>query len=203
MPVGKYKRSKHHLDLLAKARQYIIRKPLTEETKEKISKSKRNQVYFNCDYCGKESSDKPSSYNKKQRHFCCRKCYSDYRGNYMKPNEQPSWKGGITSYESHKKWKEKNPERMAHLKARRYAREKGAKGRHTLSEWEKLKEKNNYKCAFCGERKKLTKDHIVPLSEGGSDYIENIQPLCKNCNSRKWKYTDLNIYENPDLLEVD
>ena len=88
-------------------------------------------------------------------------------------------------------WKKKNPERMAHLKARRYARERNAEGSHTFEEWRALKEKHNQCCVGCGAEKRLTKDHIVPLSEGGTDYITNIQPMCRSCNSRKWKHPHL------------
>jgi len=156
------------------------------------------RIQYNCDYCGETATDKESSYKRKKRHFCKIECYANYRREIMPPEEQPTWRGGVTNTEAHRRWKVKNPERMAHLKARRYARERGADGEHTLEEWENLKEQHRYLCAFCGEEKPLTKDHIIPLSMGGTDYISNIQPLCRGCNSRKWKHVDFNIYENPE-----
>ncbi len=92
-----------------------------------------------------------------------------------------------------KKWNKANPDKIASMKKRRYARERGAEGSHTLQEWENLKEKFNYCCAICGMQEPftdqwyqwLTEDHIIPLSKGGSNYIENIQPLCMRCNSKK------------------
>jgi 5-methylcytosine-specific restriction endonuclease McrA len=106
-------------------------------------------------------------------------------------------KEGESKQVYHRNYCKNNPDNIAHLKARRHALEKGAEGNHTLQEWNKLKKKFNNCCVICREDKKLTKDHIIPLSKGGTDYINNIQPLCKNCNSKKWN----NIYENPELLE--
>lgn len=66
-------------------------------------------------------------------------------------------------------------------------RKKKAEGSHTQAEWESLCKKHGMKCLACGETGvKLTKDHVVPLSKGGTDYITNIQPLCGACNGRKW-----------------
>ena len=176
----------------------------SEEVKKKIGDANRNQVYFNCDYCGQISSDKPSSYKKKKRHFCGMKCYSDFRKNKLPLEEQHAYKGVRKTGENkqiyHRRYVKNNPEIISYLKARRYARERNAEGNHTLQEWKLLKEKFNYKCAYCMEEKPLTKDHIKPLSKGGTDYIENIQPLCRNCNSKK--HNKFNIHENPELLEV-
>ncbi len=171
----------------------------SEETKKKIGLANRRVwVSFKCDNCENGCQEKQSHYTKTKRHFCNRKCYANFRKTKLSKEEHNNWKGGITPYEAHRRWVKNNPERMAHLKARRYARERNAEGSHTFEEWKELCEKFDNRCAKCKEVKKLTKDHIKPLSAGGSDYISNIQPLCRNCNSRKWKTY---IYENPELIK--
>lgn len=63
--------------------------------------------------------------------------------------------------------------------------EAAAKGTHTAAEWEALKIVCGSLCVKCGSGDSLTRDHILPVYLGGSDSIENIQPLCKSCNSSK------------------
>lgn len=65
------------------------------------------------------------------------------------------------------------------------ARKFSADGILVEDEWQSILDKFGNKCAICGAEGKLTIDHIVPLSVGGSNTIDNIQPLCRSCNSRK------------------
>lgn len=61
-------------------------------------------------------------------------------------------------------------------------------GHHTQLQWEFLKGAHNYQCRMCNKMEpeiKLTKDHIIPIRHGGNDDIQNIQPLCRSCNSKK------------------
>lgn len=69
---------------------------------------------------------------------------------------------------------------------RRRTRLCGCTTHHTRQEWENKKKSYNYTCAYCGKQTKLTKDHVIPLSKGGNDNIENIVPSCQSCNSRKY-----------------
>jgi 5-methylcytosine-specific restriction endonuclease McrA len=82
-------------------------------------------------------------------------------------------------------WQRNNPENRAAANARRFTRKTQAGGSYTVAEWETLCRKYHNKCVCCGKKKKLTPDHVVPVSKGGSSNIENIQPLCGPCNSSK------------------
>ena len=50
--------------------------------------------------------------------------------------------------------------------------------------WE-VWQRDNFTCQHCGAEKFLTVDHVVPQVKGGSDDPQNLQTLCKGCNSRK------------------
>lgn len=81
--------------------------------------------------------------------------------------KNPNWKGGIT--------------------ARKIINRKVV-GSYTEREWEDLKKRHLYRCLCCGRFEpeiRLEKDHVVPISLGGLNIIENIQPLCVHCNRTK------------------
>lgn len=60
------------------------------------------------------------------------------------------------------------------------------KGRHTEQEWRELVARYGGRCVRCGSAPtRLERDHIVPIYQGGSDGIGNIQPLCRKCNGAK------------------
>lgn len=55
---------------------------------------------------------------------------------------------------------------------------------HTKAEWLALVDACGNACVRCGGAG-VVKDHIIPIYQGGSDGIDNLQPLCQSCNSRK------------------
>lgn len=55
----------------------------------------------------------------------------------------------------------------------------------TASEWATIQAQQAGLCAYCLTAAKLTMDHVVPLSLGGSNTMANVVGACRPCNSAK------------------
>ncbi|MFQ9216093.1 MAG: HNH endonuclease [Mediterraneibacter gnavus] len=87
---------------------------------------------------------------------------------------------------------------MCEVSQQRISHEKQCKRIATTSKRGKRKilyQRQDGKCAICGRALQiddytsmenyLTIDHIFPLSRGGVNTIDNLQGLCRSCNSMK------------------
>ena len=85
-----------------------------------------------------------------------------------------------------KKYHKDHPERKAAWNAKRKAIKASLPGHFTAAEFNAICEKYNNRCLCCGKKRKLTADHVVPITwPSSTNYISNIQPLCGPCNSSK------------------
>ena len=185
MPSGIYQHKPHSEERKANMRKphlMIKRRPKhSEETKRKIGEGHRGKIL------SKETKQKISEALRGEK---------SYR-----------WKGGgkkrgIRSekrklYEKEYKRKWKNTERGREIinfhRKKWRAKKMGSVGSHSVDDWKKLKIKYKNCCLCCGRQEPftdlyyqyLTEDHIIPISKGGINSIDNIQPLCILCNNKK------------------
>ncbi len=55
----------------------------------------------------------------------------------------------------------------------------------SATEWLRLLEAWDCRCAYCGQVGTLTQDHVVALHNGGAHSLDNVVPACLSCNARK------------------
>ncbi len=151
----------------------------------------------NCRVCG--VNFRPSN----GKHYSCGSLtlktgcsYSEYRrkqrvwnianaDRYKKTIRDWYWKNRNTVSARNKRFYQNNKELFRPRWIKYRASKRNAEGIFTAEEWEQLKALCGYRCVRCFKKKKLSVDHIIPLSKGGTNYISNLQPLCKSCNSAK------------------
>lgn len=134
-----------------------------------------------------------------------RASYYKHRAERLKKNKQryeenkAAWSIRFAAYrmtldpekqaEYRRNYRKNNPDKMIALSNAARARKANAPGSHTTAEWLELKEYYGSCCAYCQAHESdcgpLTRDHMISLSNGGSDSIDNIAPCCKSCNSTK------------------
>jgi len=72
-------------------------------------------------------------------------------------------------------------------------------GSYSTHDWLALKQSFGNRCLCCHAHEDdlsgpLEQDHVIPLSRGGTNWITNIQPLCRACNSMGGKGTKVIDY---------
>jgi 5-methylcytosine-specific restriction endonuclease McrA len=158
--------------------------------KERVSaqnKGSEKRKAYNRKYHA-ENKDKINARNKEYRKSNeekIKKYMLEYRNKTVTERRQYYLDNYERSIESSRKWRAENPAKVKANKQRRRTRVTEAGGSFTADEWIALVEKYDYKCVCCGSVKPLDADHVIPVSKGGTSNIENIQPLCRSCNSRK------------------
>ena len=87
-----------------------------------------------------------------------------------------------------------NPGSVVHDdKCTKHMKREARYGRQSTGfDWDEVLERYSHRCAFCDATEaKLTVDHIIPLSRGGSNWPWNIRPLCEPCNDMKGPRLDI------------
>jgi 5-methylcytosine-specific restriction endonuclease McrA len=87
-----------------------------------------------------------------------------------------------------KRWADKNKVFISVINKNLNARKLGAVGSFTLKEYKKRLDLYNNHCGYCFIGETYTVDHIIPISKGGTNYIDNIMPACLRCNGQKRDY---------------
>lgn len=69
----------------------------------------------------------------------------------------------------------------------RKARIRGTPLHHkiTAEEWSEIINRYDHRCAYCFTSGKMTMDHVIAISRGGSHTSDNVVPACMSCNARK------------------
>ena len=114
----------------------------------------------------------------------CKECCAKYIKEWSKSNRLLRNRYDRTYYHKHpkvieRKWRKRRTAKLSSI------------GSHTNDEWLELCHQHGNACVRCGRTGvKLTRDHIIPLGKDGStDFIDNIQPLCRSCNAKKARKT--------------
>ncbi len=80
-----------------------------------------------------------------------------------------------------------HPEIFQISAANRRAQKRAAVGALSAEQWQEILAAYGYRCAYCRAKpRRLTIDHITPLSKGGSHTASNVVPACRSCNAHKF-----------------
>jgi hypothetical protein len=166
--------------ICSNAREYY--KKHTERAKEQSTERR------------KKNPEKYRAYVKKSKIKTAEKV-KEYNARWARNNPEKIRQHNATRYQNHpdvvkensKKWFREHPDEVRIRNRNRLAKVNNAPGNGwSVKEEKQLIEDYGHRCAYCDKKTdKITMDHIVPITRGGTHSIENIAPACGSCNSSK------------------
>ncbi len=176
-----------------------LEKPVSDFYKD----SKKGKKHYWCKRCEFFSLKKWRSEHPEQAHAQVKK-WAEAHHEYI---IQKAYRWATANKEKHRasisNWEKKHADKMREVgrKSRvthpererekcrnRRARLKGCDGTFTEKEWQEVLAMYGNRCLNpdCPDpTRPVTRDHVIPINKGGSNTKENIQPLCRPCNSKK------------------
>ena len=128
----------------------------------------------------------------------CQACYQRERYSTLKPNikekeRERKRKWHVWNKDYGRNTKQRKRLSIAEKESNRVFYSLGHKSKETITytiqqfyEWHKAQSKI---CKYCRSRANHL-DHIIPLSKGGGNNLDNLQLICGRCNRAKWDSTE-------------
>jgi 5-methylcytosine-specific restriction endonuclease McrA len=155
-------------------------KPYAEFHRDKSTKDGRA---YRCKTCAIAAATAWNSAN----HDRINQRRRDNPGLYRESRRRSYRKNAQKRMQTTRDWMKRKPaQRRSHIHRARARVENPGIVRQ--EEWDALMERYGGRCLRCGTTEDVYADHIVPLAKGGMNTIDNVQPLCRSCNAKKWTY---------------
>ena len=173
----------------------------------------KKKAFIDCVVCKKQFEVYDNKWRKDAK-YCSQQCKGKDQSNEKHWNYKGPGNRLIDNPEHVSEMRRKLVQNSAKVKNTlrrgKMKRERNMVIEHHFTEWIELLKKHDNICFYCGVRmtkipgkKQRTRDHIIPISKGGTDKIENIVPACRSCNSRKGKLTLDEFLEKTGKVKTD
>ena len=156
-----------------------------------------------CNKCGKiglDQIDFSLTWVREQYYYRnqCNKCKGIYSKQWGRDNY--SWEKDAIRYD---RWRRNNLDKKRQMNRNYRAKKAGLEGSYDLEDLKYIYEHQQGCCPSCKHAicfDDMSVDHIIPISwPGSSNWPNNIQLLCKSCNSSKSNRVDVDYRENKPI----